>query len=123
MCYCDFDQPTVYVRTTRKARKPHRCYECGAQIEPGTRYEHVFGVWDGNADSNSTCLDCVGLRTWAESKVKGLCWAHGSMLDDIQSCLFECDTPAVGVRFGWLRRRYADLVRNRRANRMKRIAA
>lgn len=123
MCYCDYESPAVYVRETRKARKSHRCYECGAQIEPGVRYEHVFGVWDGQAGSNSTCLHCVELRIWAESKVEGLCWAHGSMLDDIQACLFECEPPAAGVRFGWLRRIHADVVRARRLRRQQKAAA
>lgn len=124
MCYCDFDMPTVYAKSVRKARKQYRCNECGAAIQVGHAYQYVFGVWDGNADFHRTCIVCVDLADWAESAAgHQICWSHGNMLDEIQECLFECDAPKPGVRFGWVRRRYGAEIRARIARRRARAAA
>lgn len=58
----DGDAPSCFSSSTRKARKQHRCYECGDDITPGTTYEHVSGIWDGNPGAYKTCLSCVEIR-------------------------------------------------------------
>jgi hypothetical protein len=30
-CYCDYDQPEFYRAEVAKARKTHKCYECGGR--------------------------------------------------------------------------------------------
>lgn len=55
----------AYRQVTRRARKPHKCCECGGIIKPGERYEHASGVWEWGPDSYKTCADCVYL--WGES--------------------------------------------------------
>lgn len=60
---CDgHDYPTVYREKIVRSRKPRRCCECSMPIAIGDRYENVFGVWDGNANTYSTCLACADLR-------------------------------------------------------------
>ena len=41
-----------------KARKKHKCYECGHIIEIGESYEYATGKWDGDFDVFKTCDDC-----------------------------------------------------------------
>ena len=110
-CYCDFDPATIYNRELRKARKEHRCTECGQPIRFGQQYENVFGVWEGSAWSFKTCEGCCDLRTWVKNNVPCFCWAHGSMLDDAAETIDEacCRAPTetVGLRFGFLRRKIA----------------
>ena len=85
-CYADSDGETaaVHVATVRRARKRHVCDECPAAIEPGERYEHVRGLWDGFWDTNRTCLPCQRMRDGT------LCsWTYGRVWDDIRDCLGE----------------------------------
>ena len=58
----DGDGASVSRTRIQKARKQYRCYECGAAIEPGTRYEYTFGVWDGSTSTFATCLSCMEIR-------------------------------------------------------------
>ena len=45
-----------------KARKEHKCFECGGVIQKGEKYEKIEGVWDGNFYRFKTCNDCAELR-------------------------------------------------------------
>jgi hypothetical protein len=58
-------QPSCSLRKIRKARKKHKCCECYTNIEKGSQYEYISGVWDGVPDSFKTCLTCSGLRVSA----------------------------------------------------------
>lgn len=78
-CYCDGEPADVVRHEVRRARKPHRCYECCAAIAPGERYEYTGMVYEGTADSFSTCLRCVDLRE-ALAKVCQ-CWSFGAVRD------------------------------------------
>lgn len=101
-CYCDTDGlPTVSHRDKRKARKEHRCYECGCKIAPGETYEVVSGLYDGQWETFKTCPDCVELRD-ALTEMDCFCWYHGSLLDDIQNQFLEAKFSP-GLRFNYLR--------------------
>lgn len=50
------------------ARKLHRCSECFGGIKPGEKYERVFVVYDGYADTYKTCLHCKSARDWLTSE-------------------------------------------------------
>lgn len=58
----DGDGPSCCTTSTPKARKEHRCAECREPIMAGSRYEKVFGVWDGRAETFKTCLLCAEIR-------------------------------------------------------------
>ena len=44
-----------------RARKPHRCRDCGVEIPPGARYYRHRGLYDGAFYSDATCVDCQHL--------------------------------------------------------------
>ena len=107
-CYCDYDPPSFYESSTPKARKQHRCEECGGPIVPGEKYEYVTGLWDGEFSYFKTCERCVDLRTWVRNNVPCLCWRHGSADDDckeaVEDACSRAPTETAGLRFGLLRR-------------------
>lgn len=46
-----------------KARKKHKCGECGCEIQPGEIYEYHKGRCEGEFFVAKTCLLCVEVRT------------------------------------------------------------
>lgn len=46
-----------------KARKQHKCCECGFAISAGDRYQRIDGIWEGEAKSFFTCLSCAEVRS------------------------------------------------------------
>lgn len=64
-CICvDPDESAETIsETVRKARKPHLCGECREVIEPGQRYEHHVGKYDGHIFIADTCETCVKVRS------------------------------------------------------------
>lgn len=107
-CVCDYDPADFYNATIRTARKLHACFECGGQILPGDKYEHVTGKWEGRLDTFRTCERCHDIRQWVENNVPCVCWAHGNMIEDAEAAIDEACSRApaetVGLRFGFRRR-------------------
>ncbi len=103
-CYCDFDPPDVYTVTLPKARKRHRCSECGRAIQPGEQYERVTGIWDGTADTFKTCPHCLDLRKYVKAHVPCFCWHHGNMTEDAIETADYYAAEAPGLLFGAYRR-------------------
>jgi len=61
--YCDdFEPPECSTEWWPKARKQHKCCECGSAIQPGTQYQRISGIWDGEPSRFKTCADCVERR-------------------------------------------------------------
>lgn len=56
------ESPSVYTETRPKARKDHRCCECGGVIHKSETYHRFDGIWCGKGDSFATCSDCDKLR-------------------------------------------------------------
>lgn len=63
------DMPAVFGQEQRKARKQHKCCECGSIINSGDQYAYSHGVWDGSGQSFKQCLDCAEVSTAAASSV------------------------------------------------------
>lgn len=59
----DYDQAAVARAATPRARVPHRCGECDAQIDVGERYERYTSLYDGRWQTDLTCLSCVEIRS------------------------------------------------------------
>ena len=63
------DMPAVFGQEQRKARKEHKCCECGAIVKPGEHYTYSHGVWDGSGQSFKQCLDCAEVSSAAAASV------------------------------------------------------
>jgi hypothetical protein len=59
---CDLEQPACYREIRRKARKPHRCGDCGGMVHVGEHYLYISGIWEGEPSSYTRCYDCQHLR-------------------------------------------------------------
>ena len=64
------DMPAVFGQEQRKARKQHKCCECGCTITLGENYAYSHGVWDGSGHSFKQCLDCAEVSNAAASFVE-----------------------------------------------------
>ena len=54
----------LYVESTRTSRKVHKCCECGGEIRPGQKYQHVAGKWymAQGIITYKTCALCAEIR-------------------------------------------------------------
>jgi len=78
----DYDCPDVFNERMIKARKPHKCCECGAVIQVGDRHELVEGLWDGSWSRYRTCRACKTIRNH-------YC-PNGSIYGGLKGQLWEC---------------------------------
>lgn len=58
----DYDAPKMYSEKVVKARKSHRCCECGRLINVGNHYQKACGKWGGDFGEFHTCMDCLNIR-------------------------------------------------------------
>lgn len=70
--------PEVMTEEIRKARKAHRCCECGGKIAPSDTYEYVKGLWDGDWSEFKTCEKCADLRS---SLMEVSCPGYGDLAE------------------------------------------
>ena len=101
-CACDYDVPEFYTRHNVKAKKEHKCEECGCIIKPDNQYERATGMWEGRIVTFKTCKQCLGARNEAMSITGCGCYMHGRVWEDINDALNEL-TFEPGQRFYLLR--------------------
>lgn len=107
MCHYDYDQPDFYLATTQRARKEHKCYECGRSIQVGERYIRTTGKWDGHCSQYKHCAHCQVMLDWLKRECGG--WVHGGLEEDVEGHIAEYGVPVVG--FG-LARMYVNMREN-----------
>jgi len=108
MCV-DYDPPNVWRETTRRARKPHHCDECGRTIQPGETYRTCVGLTD-HWYGNKSCGQCTAALHWLTVVCRG--YLLGDILDELAQHTEEphpISTLAlarlvVRMRKKWLRR-------------------
>ena len=54
----DGDAAAFYDARMVRARKMHRCYDCGNEIAVGAMYERISGKWDQEVSSYTICALC-----------------------------------------------------------------
>lgn len=122
-CYCDHEQPEFYRQKVVKARKLHRCDECGCDIRPGMDHEAFVGKWDGYVSMYRTCDLCLSFRRWYDANRPCFCWCFGEMFeavrDDINSDAHIMVLEAPGFLFE-VGRRYVAIRRRARVDRTAR---
>lgn len=90
MCFRDTEPCDLYFETVRKARKSHRCNECGDDISRGDRYRHVHGVFQRSWFRHKECRRCCFDRARLH---------HHEHAD---GCNFGEDDPGLGRLLGGL---------------------
>lgn len=78
------DGPSCHTKTTPKARREHKCCECGEMIPIGVHYERMTGVWDGRPDTFKTCMSCCEIRE--HFGCDG--WTYGQLWEDLENNMF-----------------------------------
>lgn len=81
-CYCDYEAPEFYKVQSRVARKPHRCGECGRKIQPGERYTHCAGKWEGVFTAHHRCSHCDAVCEALDERIPCYCWYWGGLYED-----------------------------------------
>lgn len=89
MCFeYDCPRPSMFRQQGRRARKQHRCCECGIPILCGEIYQQTFGIWDGGAEVFRTCATCEWLRERvAAAEMESGC--HAGEAYPAFRCLYE----------------------------------
>jgi len=81
----DCDGPELYTVTKPRARKPHKCGECGREIKLSEKYENVVGLWGGRFNIHKTCSVCLDIRSvfFCEG------WFFGEVLEYLEEHIRE----------------------------------
>lgn len=82
MCMVDTGDGMVEILRTedRKARKIHKCHECGRQIQPGETYLYEAFVFDGFG-THKTCAHCQIPRKFILDHCHG--FLYGQIREDL----------------------------------------
>lgn len=71
MCdYGNFDAPDFLNQKIVKARKNHKCDECGTVIFKGDKYESIAGAWSGNFEVYKRCSFCIAMCEFISDEYK-----------------------------------------------------
>jgi hypothetical protein len=77
----DDDYWDFYNEFTPKARKEHRCGECGRTITKGETYWTQGGLYEGEFVWNKTCAHCTVAAQWLETVCGD--WIFGARQEDL----------------------------------------
>lgn len=87
--YCDL-MPEFFESYYPKARKTHRCCECGGPIHPGEKYGVHSGKWDGEFDSFKQHLDCEEACVFIRNNfTDGECIGFGTLKDEYKEFMWN----------------------------------
>jgi hypothetical protein len=76
MCY-DGDASAVWSEKRVRARKGHKCYECGSPIPRGFDYHRINALDDGLWSSFAVHVECLALWYFVQEEV---CGGHGLIM-------------------------------------------
>ena len=80
---CRWGDESVQMLSERnpKARKDHRCSECGRSIAKGETYRAETWLWEGDLDSAKVCSHCLQVRRWLSAACDG--WVYSELESDL----------------------------------------
>lgn len=65
MCRIDYcDDCVSFGNDERRARKSHKCCDCGREIKPGETYNYAKWLTDGYFMEAKTCAQCQAAAGW-----------------------------------------------------------
>lgn len=85
-CSCDIgvdEFSTMIDSRINKARKEHKCHECGDTINIGEKYHVQKEVYEGCFSTHKTCLPCMEVRD--TYLINGYYW--GRIWEDLGECM------------------------------------
>ena len=90
ICIDDLNGDVMTYHTTKevRARKAHRCTECGDVIPKDAIYEYVRGICDGEWVIYKTCMTCTRIRR----DLFKCGYIYGGLWDDLAEH-FSLDIP------------------------------
>lgn len=110
MCMIDDADPCDFeVSEYPRARKEHRCEECGRAIQPGERYRRTAQKFDGYVSAWKTCAHCEAAASYLVEHCNG--YVVGGVREDLEEHWCErapdrlfLARAIVGIRRQWSRR-------------------
>jgi hypothetical protein len=88
MCAIDDAEPWTVVDTRqRKARKAHRCSECGRTIRQRETYSHTKGMADDYWRQYRTCRHCAAASVWLQIACGG--YPFTMLIDELDKHALE----------------------------------
>lgn len=102
----DADRVEMLQSGQRKARKEHRCDECGRTITVGEFYLYEGGVFEGDLQVYKTCAHCLVGRKWLWDNCGGhiftqVCEEIQEHAQEYPAIAFPLYRFAVGVHRKW----------------------
>ncbi len=82
------DEASFRDERKRKARKAHRCTECGREILPGESYTAGRMIWEGEWSTYKTCSRCDAMAAAIHAIDPYFCWTFGEMLEEARGFEF-----------------------------------
>lgn len=76
-CSCDYEPAEFTAEKWVKARKPHRCYECGSTIDPSEKYLRIASKYDDEIQTFRWCETCE--KAFRELIPVGACVRYGEL--------------------------------------------
>lgn len=103
---CDESFVVYHAHRPVRARKEHRCSECGRTIPAGETYYRADGLFEGRWDIYHTCAHCKVACDWLKANCGG--FLHHGVEEDIREHVGEYSRMdlarlAVGMGRDWQR--------------------
>jgi hypothetical protein len=91
MPYEECDEATIWRESKVRARKEHRCCECGEPIPPGMEYGRATSLYEGGWSTHSRCSACLILAEWVAT-VTGYCPLWCGLCESVDNANDEHET-------------------------------
>lgn len=105
------EMPVCYTQSEPTANTRHRCCECRGVIEPGTKYQRITGVWDGEGATYKLCLACDSLRDAHQARLRaegldedwfpGLGYLFSDLIDSSAWDFLIAELPRLDAACAW----------------------